>query len=88
MKEIWKFELEFYSTFQLPKGAEILTVQLQKDKPCIWVLVDTERELEERHFETFGTGHEISYKKGVSKIYVGTYQIANGSLVFHVFERV
>jgi hypothetical protein len=88
MKTIWKFELDFNSTFEMPKGAEILTVQLQKDIPCLWALVDTEKELEKRHFETYGTGHPLSYERGNSKVYIGTYQIANGALVFHVFEMI
>ena len=44
MKTIWKFELEL-RTIQhviMPAGAVILTAQMQKDKLCIWALVDPE----------------------------------------------
>ena len=42
MKTIWKFQFENKGMFGLdmPKGAEILTVQTQEGIPCIWALVD------------------------------------------------
>ena len=87
-KTIWKWELEIDDLvkLQLPKGAEILTVQAQFGKPCLWAMVNPKAETEERLFETFGTGHPIPYDIGVDRKYIGTYQVQGGGLVFHLFE--
>ena len=88
-KTIWKFELETknISMIQMPKEAEILCIQEQFEKPCMWVLVDADQEKEERYFEIFRTGHPVHCDMGVERKYIGTYQLNNGALVFHVFER-
>jgi len=87
-KTIWKFELETTDnqTIEMPVNAEILTVQTQNEIPCIWALVDPTETKEKRFIEVFGTGHDIHYDMGVSRNYLGTYQLHGGSLVFHVFE--
>ena len=87
-KTIWKFELETTDnqTLKMPVGAEILTVQTQSDKPCLWALVDPNAEKEGRFIEIFGTGHPVGYDMGIDRKYIGTYQLHGGSLVFHVFE--
>ena len=87
-KTIWKFELETTDnqTIEMPVNAEILTVQTQNGIPCIWVLVDPTETKEKRFIEVFGTGHDVYYDMGVSRSYLGTYQLQGGSLVFHVFE--
>lgn len=88
-KTIWKFKLETKDNniIQMPKGAKILTVEAQYEKPCMWALVDPNQETETRHFEVFGTGHAIRYDARNIRKYIGTYQLNGGSLVFHVFER-
>lgn len=86
MKEtIWKFELETTDNqfIEIPKGAQLLAVQTQSDKPCLWALVDPNAEKEKRCFEVFGTGHVINSN---NREYIGTYQLNGGNLVFHVFE--
>ena len=96
MKTIYKYSTlpngKFRESFTLnmPKGAEILTVQIdQKNNvPSIWAMVDTEMPLEERYFELFGTGHEIPVDIGVERKYVGTYQYQRGEFVGHIFERI
>ena len=88
-KQIWKYALSDFSTnLQIPKGAEILTVQIQNHVPCMWILVDPEEELEERQFEAFGTGFTITYSNRITYKYIATYQLAEGSLVFHLFEKL
>lgn len=86
MQQIWKYELSTTDdqTIKMPMGAEILTVQMQHRKPCIWALVNTTAKLTERNIEIFGTGNPISVV-GERK-YIGTYQLLDGGLVFHVFE--
>lgn len=87
---IYKYELELSDsqTIYMPKGAEILTVQVQDGRPVIWVLVAPSkgRAKEERMIETFGTGNPIE-SENIERRYIGTYQMMGGSLIFHVFER-
>lgn len=84
-KTIWKFGLEARDgvAIDMPKGAEILSLQVQGSTPCIWALCDPHAEPETRYFRTYGTGHPVESEPGR---FIGTYQIMNGALVFHVFE--
>jgi hypothetical protein len=86
MKTIYKYELsvEDNQIIKMPDGAKFLSLQTQNENPCIWMLVDTENKLVDIHFVTYGTGHEI--KSGLGE-FVGTYQLNNGRLVFHVFKQ-
>lgn len=88
-KSVWKYKLESGDphSIEMPAGAQILTVQVQMGDPVIWALVDPDAEIETRNFRTFGTGHSIGVD--VNKlVYIGTWQIFNGTLVFHLFEEV
>ena len=88
-KAIYKYPLRItdVQNISLPIGAEILTVQAQNDIPCLWALVNpNEKGTEIRTFEIFGTGHPVGYDMGVSRNYISTFQINDGSLVFHIFE--
>lgn len=87
-KTIWKFQLEKTNSqmIQMPVNSQILSVQTQNEIPCIWALVDPTEIKEKRFIEVFGTGHDLHYEIGVSRNYLGTYQLQSGSLVFHVFE--
>jgi hypothetical protein len=90
-KSIYKYPLEVTdrNILHLPKDAEILCVQNQLEQPCLWALVNPMEEIiEERLFETFGTGHPVWCDMGIERKYIGTYQMSGGSLVFHVFERI
>jgi len=85
---IWKYELklENLEIIEMPKGAEILAVQVQGMSPCIWALVDPSAEKEKRSFEIFGTGFEIP--DNVERKFIGTFQLSPHRLVFHLFERI
>ena len=89
-KTIWKFQLEVLDTqfIWIPKNAEILSVQNQNEVPCMWALVNPTEEREEKCFEIFGTGHDVHCDMGVDRKFIGTFQMQNGSLVFHIFERL
>lgn len=91
-KFIWKYELQTTdeSVIELPKNAEILTLQAQRDVPCIWALVDPNKEKEKRYFETYGTGHPFAVNASMFSIrkYIGSYQLLGAELIFHVFERL
>lgn len=68
----------------MPKGAQVLCVQEQNNRPYIWALTDPERPDETRRFSVYGTSWDVTSPPGK---YVGTFQLDNGSLVFHVFEN-
>lgn len=89
MKKIFKYELEISDGFEIamPEGAKILCVQTQRNEPMIWVLVDPENKTVDRHFQVFGTGHELRQTEN-TLAYIGTFQINSGSLVFHLFENI
>ena len=90
MKTIWEYELKGNTeeVLNIPVSAEILDIQLQKGKPCIWMLVETENIKEDRFFEIFFTGEVIPYNNNITRKYIGTYQTKSEDLVFHVFERI
>ncbi len=87
MTTVWKYQLKIVDVqdLALPRGAVLLTVQVQDGTPCLWALVDPEQHsLESRRFDIVGTGHEFD---STGLAYVGTFQLRNGALVFHLFER-
>lgn len=86
-KQIWKYELqnEGVQELKMPKGADILTVQTQYEKPCLWALVNPDAVEVSRGFMIYGTGHPVPTEPYPHK-YIGTYQLSGGALVFHVFE--
>lgn len=85
MKTIYKYQLKTteQQTITTPVGSEILSLQIQNDNPCLWVKVDTNNEVGDRTFATFGTGYPLPDNP---MEFVGTYQ--TGEFVFHVFEMV
>lgn len=89
-KVIWKFDLkpnegdEMVVVVNMPVGAQVLTVQMQHDKPRLWALVDPEAPRADRRFQVVGTGHKFNPKP--SAHYLGTFQMQSGAFVFHVFE--
>ena len=88
MKTIWKYPLEpFERTLNVPANAQLLTVQTQKNIPCLWFLVELDQAepTETRRFTTYGTGHTIP---DGNRLYVGTTQMHDDALVFHVFEEL
>lgn len=86
MITIWKYQFNTVDEFfiEMPKNGRILAVQTQFDQPCMWVLVDPGKPKEKRYFRVFGTGHDIDGDANLS--YLGTYQLHEGSLIFHIFE--
>lgn len=92
IKQVWKFPLDKkingLIVVDIPKGGEILTVQVQNGEKYIWVLVDIQAEKEQRYFEIYGTGHNIHCAESIKRNYIGTFQLVGGALVFHLFERI
>lgn len=87
--KIWKWILEYRDeqTLVMPADAQLLSVQLGREgSPCLWALCDTGpgNNQERRTILIYGTGNPIPEQPGR---YLGTFQLDNGQLVFHVFEK-
>lgn len=91
MKKIYKYQITNpdHIEFQIPRGAQILTVQMQIF-PTIWALVDSEADLVVRRFVLIMTGEEIISSTELR--YIGTVQKGTNWLedqvivVGHLFE--
>lgn len=89
MKMVYKYPLyiQYEVVVMMPKGARVLSVQVQDGRPCIWAAVaPCETSQEKRWFRIAGTGHPI--EDDVVEGFIGTIQMYDGRLVFHVFERI
>jgi hypothetical protein len=64
----------------MPAGAEILRLAVQRGVPTIWARVDPDADRVTRTFQIFGTGNPIP----PAAKYVGTFDV--GPFVWHVFE--
>ena len=88
MKTIYKYELdvESWQHIDVPINFMFLSVQVQYGRPCMWLLVDPNESGKYRlDVWTVGTGHPFEYSEDMK--FTGTYQLHEGSLVFHVFIR-
>lgn len=85
MNKIYKYEIPLEDQFEIevPEDYEILTLQMQNNKPCIWMAVDPKRKLTKLTFKTYGTGDDIESEKVIR--YIGTYQ--KDFMVWHVFQK-
>jgi hypothetical protein len=87
MKAIWKYNVALTDEFTvtMPVGASsILSVQVQDGQPRMWALVSPDAAPRPRHFRLAGTGHPIDTEKELR--FIGTIQLNDGALVFHLFE--
>lgn len=88
MKTIWKFPIEMVDEqiISMPDGTQILCVQVQKQRICLWGLIENHNTKDEkRTIRVIGTGHPIPTSEELS--YIGTIQHLSGDLIFHVFEK-
>lgn len=86
MKTIWKYELQpnRIQTLPIPFGGHILTVQTKGDNaPLMWVLVDPEMPVQDRHIGIFTTNTAVPDDPGR---YINTFLVYEGMLEFHLFE--
>lgn len=93
MFTIYKYQIPIADEFEilLPKDARILCVQAQYDEPRLWAIVNPNAAVVTRRFALRGTGHPVDdalADLGNTALYRGTFQIRNGALVFHLFERL
>jgi hypothetical protein len=85
-KQIWKYQivLKVDGVFWLdmPKGARILKLALQKGKPTLWAMVDINANTETRKFNLYLTGSPIVDEEE----YIGSVLLDDGDFVLHLFE--
>lgn len=89
MKTIWKYPVpaEDEFTLDMPQGSVSLSVRNQGNYPCLWALVDPDAPKKPHRFRVFGTGQSISDAEIAAMSYVGTFQIMDGVLIFHLFDK-
>lgn len=67
----------------LPRVSSILCIQMQRNRPCMWAIVD---EMSDEYasitIKMYGTGQPIGDNRGR---YLSTFQTDGGSLVWHTF---
>lgn len=86
MLTIYKYSLEITDrqVLEMPTNSEILTVQLQREVPCLWAVVDTDEKVKEKRIiRIIGTGNIVPK---CYLDYIGTFQMVGGDLIWHVFE--
>ena len=82
---VWKYPINIdgLTELTLPGGAQVLTVNLQNEKPFLWAMVDPDKHLTTRRFRLVATGESFEAN---DPFYVGTLFVEGGRYVFHVFE--
>lgn len=84
MTTIFKFPLHILAEqiIELPKDAQILSVQTQQGQPAIWAIVDPSRPTVPTRIRMYGTGHTVD--KDIVR-FLGTVQQLDGQLIWHFF---
>jgi len=87
VREVWKYELPHIETeLEVPLGAQAIHVDAQKNKLCVWMMVDpTEDRMETKVFRVIHTGSRF-FLSDVE--YIGTVLMKGETYVAHVFEVV
>lgn len=84
-RAIWKYEIPIQdrTELQMPTGADILSIQVQKGIICLWALVDPTAEKEGRVFHLIGTGRLFN-KHGLK--YITSVQTHGDTFIWHLFD--
>ncbi len=76
---------DYHPRIEMPIGAELLHLAMQGEQLCLWALVDPAAPPITRTFRILATGDTIvEHESRVT--HIGTVLMAEGRLVFHVFE--
>jgi hypothetical protein len=74
---------------EMPRGAQILSLQMQGSIPVLWAIVNPKKEKRKYVFHVFGTGYEMEDYEKKHYVYVGTVQQSRlVTLVWHIFEVI
>ena len=86
MKTIYKYKLKELTTqtITMPKGYEILSVQVQHGVICLWAIVTESNEPEDVTINVHGTGHPVTSN---NLTYISTIQMLDGDLILFVFKE-
>lgn len=86
MKTIYKYEISKYGRreIRMPKGAKILSTQLQHGEPVIWALVDTSAPSVARNIDVHTTGSDV--RDDDTSRFIGTLLLDDGKYVIHVLD--
>lgn len=95
MKMIYKYPLgseirhNMVTEIDMPRGAQILDIQMQGDIPVLWAIVNPKKPSRKYVFHVFGTGYEMLDYEKKHYVYVGTVQQRGMmTLVWHIFEVI
>ena len=85
MNTIWKFQLVITDCQKIivPFGSRPLSVINQRGQPCLYMLVDPNKETVQRLVYIFGTGNPIDPEVITDTQFIGT--IEDRQFVWHVF---
>jgi len=85
-QKIWKYPINTQDVnfvLEIPEGGKPLYFEIQRGVPTLWILVNPKNKFEKRYFRIVGTGDTIEDN---NLTYIGTNQLADGDLIFHLFE--
>jgi hypothetical protein len=88
MRKIFKYPFSVSDKIEInmPSEAEILSVQVQDEVPCIWAIVNTDSKIKIHTFFIYGTGQNVlGWDNGMN--YIGTFQLFGGKFVGHLFDE-
>ena len=86
MKVIYKYQIKLSYEIELPIGAEIIKVGVQRDCWYLWAIIDSlDIGTELRHFKIIATGEDY-VPEGLK--YIETFFQNNENLVWHLFEII
>lgn len=85
MKAIYKYPLEVIDDqfIDMRRDYQVLSIQVQNGKPCLWAEVDPKSPMLYVHIVIVGTGQPIHNDDEMK--YIGTFQLESGSFVGHCF---
>lgn len=86
---IYKYQLDIIDKqlIKVTRGANLLTILMQKDKLCLWARVNKDTKEEETiTIWCFGTGFIIP--ETISLEYISTIQSCNGDIPLHLFKEL
>lgn len=70
-------------TLMMPTPAKVVHVEMQHDKPEMWVELNPDNPTFPKTFSIVGTGHDIP----VNAQHCGSWQMDGGRFVFHLYEH-
>lgn len=90
MITIHKYPIQMSEDFtvRMPAGAKVIHVGVQAEQPFMWAQVDTEQPERDQAFGVFGTGHKMNDYRVANAPHVGSFMLAGGVLVFHLFGGI